>query len=681
MLQKDVKVQACIGKRFQLALLFSLAIFIPIGLADVLITLFREKYLYFELGDKLAYIGYATLLYSAIAAFVAMVFTIVQSVILKRICSIAQNCVAVNWAMILSTVIFLPMAWVYNRVISKLWWTNPKSLGITGFLFIISIVLGIVIYRIMKGFKWRRTIAISRPRTFMMLFGFFAFLLVLGQINFVRFFRLIGSPNKPNIILLSIDTLSAEHMSCYDYEQPTTPEMAKIAKEGVLFKHCVSQASWTLPAHTTMFTSLYPSMHGMTKFGTYLDDSFTTVAEVLHQGGYRTGAFVDSDKDFIVGTGYGYGQGFDFYNHQPGNMTRAERLGIGKLVQSLIQPVDPSFFYYKIHSKEKTDDIFSMALHWMSRYNRKQPFFLFLHTYDVHATSWMEIPYWSPDPYQNLFCSEYASSFTGCNANRTSCGTEYLRKLNKKLCSGEIESEPLSEEDVKYLIDLYDGGVSFVDSWVGKLIDGIKRMGLGENTLVIVTSDHGEEFMEHNQFQHVQYYEEVIHVPMIIWFGGNIAQEQEIDELATHLDIMPTILDLVDLSTDAPMQGVSLWPLISGQTDTLERSYVFCGDDREIYAGLARFDTEKFIANGENQAKCTYRNTVYEYYDLQNDPKELTNLCITQNICPENYKELVETWRARCDSMNQELWSGVDQQVKKMTKSMKRKLRALGYID
>ena len=668
--------------RFTISLAFALCVFIPLGIVDALTTLIPSRYLFYELGDRLMVLGFTLLIYFTMALIVSIFSSLVQRLMLRKATETPNKCAALNLSMLFGLVLFLLTAWTYNLVLSDRRWTNPVSLAITGALLLVSIVVGILIYRSVRDRGWRRMIALSKPKVLFVIATVIVVLFFFGQINFVRllgsFNNALVSEQKPNVILISIDTLGAKHLGCYGYHRDTSPELDKIADQGVLFKNAFVQAHWTLPSHMTMLTGLYPSVHGMTDLGTYLDDSFVTLAEALKAKGYRTGAFVDSEHDFIVGADYGYSQGFDFYDHTRENLTLFERLQVGKQFRRFITPVGG--LLYKLHSKETTDEILGMALHWMQRYNRKNPFFLFIHLYDVHYTWNIDVPFVSPEPFQSMHCPDYQGSFTGCDPERKWCGAQLLRRISMELRRAHGIECLLSEDDLKYIVAIYDGGISFVDSWIGKFFEGIREMNLDEYTMVVITADHGEEFLEHSQIGHRQHHDEVIHVPLIIWQKRVMPEGKVVDDLAMSVDLVPTILDAAGIEFGDPLQGVSLMPLIRGEQDSLNRSKIFAGDDKKPYAGVVRSMKDKFIINSEERAAWAFNNSIYEYYNLENDSEEKINLC-KEEKCPDELKQAVESWRVECDSLNEILTVGISQSKTKMSKAALRKLRALGYID
>jgi len=269
--------------------------------------------------------------------------------------------------------------------------------------------------------------------------------------------QLQGAPPRVgpdlNVVLISIDTLRADHLGCYGYPEPTSPAIDALAAQGALFETAISQSSATLPSHASLFTSRYPSQHKTISSGhqyTPLAGVELTLAEVLHHNGYRTAAFTDGGE--MAGM-YQIGQGFDDFDDLGG----------------------------------ASDTILPKAMDWLSAHH-DDPFFLFLHFYDVHGPFVM---------------------------------TE-LDRARRKRIEELYEAEPghgldLEPAALAALLAAYDRALLGVDTGIQGLLDHLDGLGRSGDTLVVVLSDHGEEFMEHDLIGHgVTVYEEVLRVPLIL---------------------------------------------------------------------------------------------------------------------------------------------------------------------
>ena len=324
---------------------------------------------------------------------------------------------------------------------------------------------------------------------------------------------------RPNVVLIGVDTLRRDHLGCYGYGRTTSPGIDDLAEGGVLFEHAVASSPWTLPSFATVFTSLYPSQHGAKGTISPMGKSFPTLASVLRDNGYTTGAIVNAP---FLKDSYGVARGFDFYDMA----SPEDRVADGT-----------------------TDD----ALGWIDS-NGKEPFLLFVHYFDPH------LPYSPPAPYDTLFYPDYSGTIPNLY-DPTS-----LPLIRDR---GFKQLESLSPEDWNHIESLYDGEIAFADALIGALLKGLDQRGLLENTLIVFTSDHGEEFFEHHGFEHGHtLYEELIKVPLVFSWPGTVPEDRRIARQVRLVDVMPTILDILDIPVPTEAEGVSLLSLMAGSEKT-----------------------------------------------------------------------------------------------------------------
>lgn len=302
--------------------------------------------------------------------------------------------------------------------------------------------------------------------------------------------------NRPNVVLISLDTLRADHLGCYGYSRNTSPNIDRIARNGTIFKNAIAQAPWTAPSHISLFTSTYPIQHGVESYSNLrkLSRRFVTLAERLKESGYITAGFTGGA--FMSGE-IGFDRGFDVYNDI---------------------------------SNKKGDIKYSSGyvFDWLSQ-NYKEKFFLFIHCFDIHQ-------YNPPEPYNKLFCPNYQGKIKPSK--------ELVFKINDSY-GGFFET--LSKEDVEFIISLYDGAIAYVDSFIGKLVEKLKEHNIYDRTIIIITSDHGEAFNEHGKTGHgFILYDELIRIPLVMK-GPGIPKKMEIEQTVRQIDIMPTILELLDI--------------------------------------------------------------------------------------------------------------------------------------
>ncbi len=421
-----------------------------------------------------------------------------------------------------------------------------------------------------------------------------------------------GREERPlNVVLIGVDTLRRDHVSCYGYERPTTPNIDRLAGEGVLFEDAVSQSPWTLPSFSTLLTSLYPTQHGSGGFeraqGTYGNRMGSTViplAMMLLKSGYATGAIINAPA---LAPDFGVDKGFEFYDISP--------------------RWDPRI----------ADDTTVDALNWIDA-NSGSPFFMFVHYFDPH------LPYSPPKPYDTMYDSDYSgpisSSFDRETFNRV------IPDITKK---GGAEAE--AEWD--HIRALYDGEITFTDKAVGELLDGLQERGLRENTLVVFVSDHGEEFFDHGGFEHGHtMYDELIKVPLILALPGQIPGGIRVSRQVRMLDVMPTILDFLGLRSLSRLEGVSLKPLMSGGGEVVDPADVLL-PHRFAYSEAMLYGSEK---------KCVTAypwKVIYDMhsaqtmvFNLQDDPGELNDLAdidppagvLLKEVLSQTLLHISDTW-------------------------------------
>jgi arylsulfatase A-like enzyme len=339
-------------------------------------------------------------------------------------------------------------------------------------------------------------------------------------------------PERPNVILVSLDTLRADHLGCYGYERDTSPSLDAFAERALRFDNAFASSSWTLTSHMTLLTSLSPIVHAVDE-DRALSTGVTTLATALLREGYFTAAVMDSGP--WLGRDYGFDRGFL-------HVRRTLRGAPAKIARAL-------------DCLDGTDD---------------RPFFLFLHLYDAHSDS-TRLPYDAAAEDQELFRGDYAGDFTGCGSDGT-CASAWMRKLNRR---GEV----LDEEDRRYVEALYDAGIRTLDRELGRLFRELERRDLFDDSVVVVVADHGEEFQEHGKLLHSQLYRECLRVPLLVRApetrGGATSQ------LTGLIDVMPTLLELCGAETRG-LQGRSFARLLADRDSPSPRDFLTAEVDGEL---------------------------------------------------------------------------------------------------
>ncbi len=320
-----------------------------------------------------------------------------------------------------------------------------------------------------------------------------------------------GSPHR-NLIIISLDTLRADHLGCYGYRTETSPNIDAFASEGVQFDRAISQSSWTLPAHASLFTGFYPSVHGAVSKRRSIPQSFLTLAEILRDAGYFTAAFTGGG---YLNPIFGFRQGFMEYRH--------------------------------LHSVDSDE-----VMEYLDRH-AGEPFFLFLHTYKIHN-------YHVPDDMMDRVQGDFGGEFEDL---------ESIMSFVDRHLYVDLDDE--SWKRMEYLHSRYDVAIVYIDEQFGSLMQGLRERELADNTLIVLLSDHGEEFGEHRRTYHGgTLYNEQLHVPLIMKLTGVIPEGLILDDVVELMDTFPTVLEYLGIQAAAGIDGRSLVPLIEEHGGTLD---------------------------------------------------------------------------------------------------------------
>ncbi|MBN2385159.1 sulfatase [bacterium] len=400
------------------------------------------------------------------------------------------------------------------------------------------------------------------------------FLLVIYLVIAAGLYLYGLSLSKQNIILISIDTLRADHLGCYGYSHHTSPTLDFISRKGVLFEQCFSLIPITTPSHASLFTSLYPLEHGVLAnnfMGYYLKRDQVTLAEVLLNAGYNTAAIVSAHT---MRRDTGLDQGFQIYN---------------------------DFFDGGVRPGSEVN---RLAYDWLSRHRHK-PFFLFLHYYEPHG------PYNPPFPYNFMY--DYT----------------FHQKIDLQRIPFYQRIRDIA--DPSFYTSQYNGEIRLNDDLIWQLLCVLDRLDLTRNTMICITSDHGETLNERFWcFDHGHYlYDEQIQVPFILKGASGMMKMKGMisHELVQLIDFFPTVLGLHGLESPTVMEGSSLLPLIDCQTSSLHET-ILCETaiGKPTHSGHVTGVTGKHYALRTKTDKIIYMPTrqglVYQQYDLVTHPAE-----------------------------------------------------------
>jgi arylsulfatase A-like enzyme len=431
------------------------------------------------------------------------------------------------------------------------------------------------------------------------------------------------SAPRPHVILISIDTLRADHLSAWGYARETSPRIAAFARDAVVFEQAFSHSPKTAASHMSLFTGLHPEVHGVANAGaerrvTRLSDAIPTLAETLRAAGYRTHAVHGGGN---VRAEFGFARGFESYVDDP------RRNAWPKLARELV---------------ERHGDA-------------DEPLFLFVHTYQVHA------PYTPPEALARRFVDPaYAGRIVATPAS------ERLGAWHERSHAFWKNVDPESPQDLRHLADLYDAGILAMDAPLGDFLDWLAARESWRRTLLVLLSDHGEEFGEHGELEHKTLHREALHVPLVLRFPDARPEHRprRVADVVRLIDVLPSVLEYAGLPVPGHVEGRSLLPLLRGEAQGPAEVW------SQIRAGSAaalRRDDWKLI-RGERGAQL---------YRLSDDPGEQRDLAASE---PARAAELA----ARLDALEQSAARLRDSftapQHGALDPETARELEALGYL-
>ncbi len=440
-------------------------------------------------------------------------------------------------------------------------------------------------------------------------------------------------PKHPNVILLSIDTLRADHLTPYGYARDTSPNLAAMAKDSVLFEGAYAAHTNTAPAHASMLTSLYPIAHGIRRNGMRIKDGVASLPEILAARGYATGAFVSG-------------------------WTLRKHIGLDQK----FQVYDDNF-----PGERKASDTYDRARDWFREVAaKKQSFFMFLHFFDPHYV------YDPPRAHALRFVDP-----------------GYERYVREPLTPDRSLWRRIPEKKRSTLVGLYDGEIAFSDSQVGRLLADLEMLGVLEHTLVVLVSDHGETLFERDwgPDHGGRAYDEQIRIPLMFRFPKGVGRGKRIpgDKQVHHVDLMPTIVEWLGFDKPGGMSGLSMMPLIDGKEGWPEVRPVFShaqAEPKRVPKILARAKlTNKGLVRSIRlpdvklieyplQGGGWFR----ELFLLKDDPHE------DNNVSDQN-QELSDALHARLEAWRKSLDARSDLPAPQFSPEIEEGLRALGYIE
>lgn len=450
----------------------------------------------------------------------------------------------------------------------------------------------------------------------------------------------------PNVILVSIDSLRPDHLGCYGYERETSPHIDALAKEGALFESAIASSPWTLPSHMAIFTSLPDLVHGVDQNGLRLAVETPLLAHVLREAGYATAGFYSGP---YLHPAFGFDRGFDEYT----NCTSYPKAASAP-ISDVLTPSRET----QIASME---DVTGPRIHeevsrWIEKRELEKPFFLFIHYWDVH------FDYTPPPPYDALFDPDYSGEADFGEL-----------EFNKGIHRG------MDPRDLQHLIALYDGEIRWTDEWIGRLEGLLRKEGLLDRTLLVITSDHGEEFFEHGEKGHQKsLFDEVLRVPLILRLPGKVPPGIRSATQVRTLDIFPTILELAGVDLPPGPLGRSLVPLLAGgagkaRGDILPPAFseLTMGPEGRNFRSL-RTRSWKLIRD--------LRTGNASFYDLRVDPGEASPILAGEDPRAGEAAERLGKLARALEALEASLPKGPSGRIRELDPEVRERLRSLGYI-
>ena len=429
----------------------------------------------------------------------------------------------------------------------------------------------------------------------------------------------------PNVLVILIDALRYDHLGCYGYARDTSPNIDGLARGAVLFRQAISQSTFTKSSVASLFTSRRPYQHNVywgsrpdarkRVFSDDLQREDLTLAEILRERGYLTSAWVNNDQ---LLANSGFSQGFVEYHSRQGS----------------------------------AEDITRRFVSWTRRAGKALPFFTYLHYLDAHD------PYRPPPPFDSMF-GVYSDVYAGVDFRNW--GT-HRANIN----SGAVT---LSQEDIEQLKALYDGQIRRVDESVGTLLAALKRAGLYDRTLIVVTADHGDGFMEHGFISHSTVpYEELVRVPLLIKFPNSQYAGREVQGQVRLTDVLPTVLGVAGIAAPKDIVGCDLRRLLqpgaSGEDGCFTYAVTEIAEEGAAPTVAVRTERFKYIARDQREP---------EFYDLAVDPEETRNIIATAT--PSDVEPLRRLARTVVAGRRAQTGEGVQ-----LDDATIENLKALGYI-
>lgn len=471
---------------------------------------------------------------------------------------------------------------------------------------------------------------------------------------------------QPNVILLVMDSVRVTNLSCYGYDRPTTPNIDALAKQSTLYQQAISPGCWTLPVHASLFTGLYALNHGVTVSKDALPEQFPTLARRLQQAGYQTACF---SNNAYISDATGLDQGFDTVEDvwRATNPRGIERTNMSKRIKNLrskgawTKPIIAllhgamrarAVVKTRRSQKDSGARLTNAKIQSWLRESRRPdaPFFLFVNYMECHER------YSPPYPYNRRFMPARFSPWR----------VAQVSPIKAEILNGSAKRRA---DDIEIMRALYDGALSYLDDVIGELVRFVESLGVLDDTILVITSDHGDSLGEHNHLGHrMTLYEQLVHVPLVVRYPARFAAGAQVAQQVQLGDLFSTFLELAgaDMS-DVDANG---FQSLLDPPPAAARSFTVAENTEPISLNntktrMIRTDQYKYIWKSNHQ---------HELYDLTGDPSETQNVVAAQPEVARSLLEQLEAWERSLEDKH------IETRRAEYDETTLQRLRGLGYV-
>jgi arylsulfatase A-like enzyme len=604
-------------------------------------------------GEKVFFVCYATVAYLVFFTFVRFAAGTLYEIFHRRSGSPSGK---LPWTTAASSTLiaFFYLFFLIRYFFPSFGMMNPKRIALNAAAFIISISTGIIFgkwesarFRTGKENTSRKSSGAIAAAALLIVFATMAWYVNSFEKWNISFHPPRSGeslPGMPNVVVITVDTLSSYYTDFY-FGGGTTPTLSKIAAEGMAFPDTVTPIPITASAHASILTGMPPQKHKVFNNGDRLPDDATTLAEILLANGYQTAAFTNV---FACSPEFNFGQGFQSFYHEWRSDSAMRRRLITLDLFNLGDILAKTAFYRGMHPIPEHENLW-LAKTWLQTQTR-QPFFLWFHSYIPH------VPYAPPERLKGKFG---AGGFP-----------DWSYSLSQAVLR---ENNMLPPEELEKLKGLYRAEIYLADASVSQIVETLRKTGVLDRTILVITGDHGETFQSHSPYigHGFQMYEDILRVPLIFRFPAKIPKMGKINVTAQSVDVTPTILDLIGIRKPDYMEGVSLAPHLakdapsSSVPDTIYSETI--PPQGDTYKLAIRKHGIKYIHDTGNGAESLY--------DITTDPWEQNNLISDRkhNATAADFRSMSKKWFETVRPVTEAGSAG-------MTRETSEHLKDLGYI-